>query len=92
MTPEDSHQFSHQLITRRDLFEFKNTLLAELKEIMNSNPQPQKWIRSADVRLMLKISPATLQTLRINGTLNYSKIGGIIYYKTEEIQKLLENS
>lgn len=92
MTPEETTQFSHQLITKGDLFEFKNALFAELKEIMTSNPQPQKWIRSADVRLMLKISHATLQTLRINGTLNYSKIGGIIYYKAEEIQKLLENS
>jgi hypothetical protein len=92
MTPEDFPQFSHQLITKRDLFEFKNVLLTELKEIMNCNSQPPKWIRSADVRLMLKISPATLQTLRINGTLNYSKIGGIIYYKAAEIQKLLENS
>ena len=27
MTPEDSHQFSHQLITRRDLFEFKNRFI-----------------------------------------------------------------
>lgn len=91
MKPEDLSQFSHQLITIGDLFEFKNTLLAELKEIMISNPQPHKWIRSADVRFMLKISPATLQTLRINGTLNYSKIGGIIYYKADDIQKLLEN-
>ena len=34
---------------------------------------------------MLRISPGTLQNLRVNGTLAYTKIGGIIYYKYEDI-------
>lgn len=35
-------------------------------------------------------SPGTLQNLRINGTLNFTRIGSIIYYKQEDINKLLE--
>ena len=40
-------------------------------------------------KTVLQISPGTLQNLRINGTLPYTKIGGIIYYDTEEIQEIL---
>jgi len=39
---------------------------------------------------LLQVSPGTLQNLRINGTLPYTKVGGIIYYDTEEIQKVME--
>jgi len=39
---------------------------------------------------MLKISPGTLQNLRVNGTIRYTKIGGILYYKQEDIHRLLE--
>jgi hypothetical protein len=38
---------------------------------------------------MLQISPGTLQNLRINGTLPFSKMGGIIYYDIEDIQKVM---
>ena len=36
-------------------------------------------LKSKDVRDMLGISAGTLQTLRINGTLAWSKIGGTYY-------------
>lgn len=90
MASKKNSLFANQLITKEDLEEFKNTLLAEIREIINYNPQPQKWMRSADVRTMLQISPATLQTLRVNGTLQFSKIGKIFYYKSEEIEKLFK--
>jgi hypothetical protein len=38
--------------------------------------QSKQWLKSVDVRKMLNISPGTLQNLRINGTLRYTKIGG----------------
>jgi len=52
--------------------------------------QRKEWIRSAEVRRLLNISGGTLQNLRINGTLQYTKIGGIMYYKLEDIERLLE--
>jgi len=30
--------------------------------------------------------------LRVNGTLRYTKIGGLLYYKLEDIEKLLEGN
>ena len=38
---------------------------------------------------LLQVSPGTLQNLRINGTLPYTKVGGIIYYDSEEIQNVM---
>ena len=80
-----------EMITREDLTVFKNELLAEMKKIMAlGQGQSKQWLKSNEVRKMLAISPGTLQNLRINGTLRYTKIGGMMYYKLENIQKLLE--
>jgi len=43
------------------------------------------------VKKLLGISPGTLQNLRINGTLPFTKIGGVILYDYEDIQKMLSN-
>lgn len=80
-----------EIITREDLNEFRNQLLNDLKEIILSKPhQTKQWLKSNEVRKLLNISPGTLQNLRINGTLSYTKIGGINYYKYDDIVKMLE--
>ncbi len=80
-----------ELITREDLREFKIDLLKEIKKIMQPGQgQSKQWLKSSEVRKLLNISPGTLQNLRINGTLRYTKIGGMMYYKLEDIHKLLE--
>ena len=80
-----------ELITKQDLREFKNDLLTEIKQIIKPGQgQSKQWLKSVEVRKLLNISPGTLQNLRINGTLRYSKIGGMMYYKLEDIHKLLE--
>ena len=56
----------------------------------NTDTSPKQWLKSAEVREILKISPGTLQNLRIKGTLKYKRIGGIIYYNYEDIVKMLE--
>lgn len=79
-----------EIITREDLNEFRHLLINDLREILNAKPvQEKQWLKSLDVRKILNISPGTLQNLRINGTLPYTKIGSIIYYKQEDINKLL---
>jgi hypothetical protein len=39
---------------------------------------------------LLSISPGTLQNLRINGTIPYTKIGGVLYYDADEINSVLK--
>ena len=50
------------------------------------------WLDGSDVMRALHISPRTLQTLRSNGTLPYSHIGGKIFYKREVLEDLLERN
>ena len=82
-----------EVITREDLNEFRDLLLNDLKEIIVTKPQNQKrWLKSSEVKNLLNVSAGTLQNLRINGTLSYSKIGGMIFYSSETIEKLLEHN
>lgn len=43
------------------------------------------------VKELLKISTGTLQNLRINGSLSFTRIGGTLYYNYKDIEKMLEN-
>jgi len=81
-----------EIITKEDLKQFKSEMLTEIKQLIKPGEQGQakQWLKSAEVRKLLNISPGTLQNLRINGTLRYTKIGGMMYYKLEDITKLLE--
>jgi len=82
-----------EVITREDLNEFRTILLADLKEILQTKTQPTKqWLKSNEVRKLLNISPGTLQNLRVNGTITYTKIGGILYYSNADLEKLLESN
>ncbi|WP_091155752.1 helix-turn-helix domain-containing protein [Mucilaginibacter pineti] len=80
-----------EVITKEDLREFKNEMLSEIARLMRPGQgQSKQWLKSAEVRKLLKISPGTLQNLRINGTLRFTRIGSLLYYKQEDINKLLE--
>lgn len=48
-----------------------------------------EWLDTQEVCLLLDASPRTLQTLRENGTLAYSRISHKVYYRPEDIQKIL---
>ncbi len=82
-----------EVITREDLNEFRSLLLSDLNAMFNSKqPQPKQWLKSSEVRKLLNISSGTLQNLRVNGTITYTKIGGILYYSNSDLQKLLESN
>jgi len=50
------------------------------------------WLDNQDVLQTLHISKRTLQTLRSNGTIPYSKIQGKFYYKVSDIEQLLQDN
>jgi hypothetical protein len=85
---------SDQLITQGDLVDFKNEMLTEFKRIIKeSMGEPGKrWLKSCEVKKMLGISHGFLQTLRDNGTLPFTKIGGSIYYDFEDITKMMASN
>ena len=78
-------------VTVADLQQLKVELLREIKKVISIQPVlPQKpWLKSHEVRKLLKISPGTLQHLRDSGQLKFSKVGGIIFYDVKEIERLL---
>jgi hypothetical protein len=82
------------IITTDDLRDFKIELLDDIKTILSKQTSGtlKKYLKSSEVMEMLQISPGTLQNLRINGTLPYSKMGGIIFYDSEDIQKVMNDS
>ncbi|MBP4141980.1 helix-turn-helix domain-containing protein [Flavobacterium sp. P4023] len=82
-----------EILTKEDLNQFHKSLLEDIKEILKGkNQQAKKWLKSTEVRKLLNISPGTLQNLRINGTLTYTKIGGIVYYDHSDIEKVLNGN
>jgi hypothetical protein len=79
-----------EILTREDLAVFKAELLTGLRELITSHPaQPRKWLKSYEVKELLNISSGTLQNMRINGTLSYTKVGGLIFYDYADIEKLM---
>jgi len=85
--------FAHQLITIDDLLQFKRQLLDELLVLLKSHGGiiPKRWMKSHEVRRLLKISPGTLQTLKTSGIIPYTKMGGVHFYDHDDIQQVLES-
>ena len=83
------------IITTDDLREFKTELLEDLKKILKEQgcqSEQKQWLKSAEVRKLLNITPGTLQNLRVNGTLSFTRIGSIIFYNYNEIEKIINGN
>ena len=65
-------------------------------ETTNTNPISstplEDWIDNYTVIHMLHISARTLQTLRTNNTLPYSRINNKIYYRRQDLQQVLADN
>jgi len=84
--------FRDQLVTVADLEQFKEDLLLSLSRLINehSAPTPKKWLKTYEVKKLLALSNGTLQTLRSNGTLPFTKIGNTAYYEMRDIEKIMQ--
>lgn len=83
-----------EIITTSDLQNFKVEMLEGIKLLLQevNNSPSKRWLKSSEVRKILNVSPGTLQNLRLNGALPYTKIGGVIYYDSADIQQMLEEN
>jgi hypothetical protein len=84
---------SIEVITKEDLREFRMLLLNDIKQLVipKEASRAKPWLKNGEVRQLLHISSNTLQRLRISGKLRSSKIGGIHFYKYEDIEKLINS-
>jgi hypothetical protein len=86
------------IITQEDLAQFKIELLEELREIISRPAEKEtkkaeaRWLKSHQVQRLLSISPGTLQNLRINGTIPFTKVGGVILYSQEDINNVMQKN
>lgn len=78
-------------VTVADLQQLKAELLREIKKLSGNQPAltPRPWLKSHEVRKLLKISHGTLQHLRDSGKLKFSKVGGIFYYEVRDIEEMM---
>ena len=80
-----------EIITKEDLQQLRLQILNDIRQLMT--PADVKlvkpWLKNSEVRKLLNISSNTIQRLRIAGKLRSSKVGGIHYYRYEDIEKLL---
>lgn len=86
---------AEQFVTRDDLRQFKEDLLGEIKSLLrskNPNLSQKEWLKAFEVRKLLGISNGTLQNMRINGTIAFTRIGGLTFYRYEDIVKLMEEN
>jgi len=85
---------SVEIVTKEDLQIFRIQLLDDLKKVLASNrhveEQPE-WIKSNEVRRIVKASPGTLHNLRVSGKLNPVKISGSWRYSLVEVNALFNN-
>jgi len=79
-----------ELVTKEDLDNFRQTLLTDLTRMLKRPDPAQPWLKSYEVRKLLKISAGTLHRLRAKGILPFSRVGGTFLYKYEDVQKLVE--
>ena len=81
-----------QLITLGDLADFKSELIQDLtvvcKQLTHQNDK--QWLKSHEVRKLLGISPGTLQTLRDNGTIAFTRIGNVMFYNKDDINNMMD--
>ena len=84
----------NQLVTLDDLDNFKAELVGAVKQLLNftQGPPVKRWVKAAEARKLIGVSPGKLQVIRDSGLLSYTRIGGNIYYDQEDLHRLFEEN
>ena len=77
--------------TYEELLTSFNSFVSQMKAMADRGTDKRlgEWLDNQDVCQILNISPRTLQTLRQNGTLAYSQIEHKVYYKPEDVERII---
>lgn len=80
------------IVTKNDLEEFKTDLLSELRQLISPPAFEQVgYLKSREVKKLLKISDSTLQSYRDTGKIAATKVGGIYFYPRSSIENIFSN-
>ena len=82
-----------EVITKEDLQEFRVQLLNDIRQLLapKEGKLIKPWLKNAEVRKLLGISANTIQRLRVAGKLRSTKVGGVHFYRYEDIEKLMNS-
>jgi len=81
-----------EIATKADIEKLKVEILEELRKCRLTGAKissSKEWLKSYEVCNLLSISKGTLASYRRNGTLRHSKIGGLMYYKLQDLEALM---
>ncbi len=79
--------------TKQELEELRSEIQSELKNhFKGKHFSGKKLLKSSQVRELLNVSISTLQNLRSNGTIPFTKVGGHTLYAYEDILEILEKN
>ena len=81
VTKEDLRQFGLELLCNI------GTLMTQTREVQNEIVD-QEWIKSKKVRLLMNMSPGSIQNLRVTQKVRFKKILGSYYYNKVNLLKL----
>jgi hypothetical protein len=81
----------NQLVTLDDLEKFRVKMMMDIKMLLEGHTAkpPKRWLKSREVKQLLKISGGTLQHLRNTGQLPSKKVGGLVFYDAAEVDLTL---
>jgi hypothetical protein len=76
----------------KELFEPLLQRISQLEEKLNYASSDSEYYRNKDLKKKFGLSDKTIQTYREVNILPFTFIGGIYYYRVEEINQILENN
>ncbi|MBI3137226.1 MAG: helix-turn-helix domain-containing protein [Sphingobacteriales bacterium] len=78
-------------VTAGDLLLLREELFREMNKVMGVREAIPKrpWLKSHEVRRLLKISSGTLQHMRDSGKLKFTRVGGIFFYDVKDIEGMM---
>ena len=84
----------HKLVTAADLEDFKQDMISVISQLLAfaKGPPAKRWVKAAEARRLIGVSPGKLQVIRDSGLLAFTRIGGNIYYDQEDLYKLFEQN
>lgn len=86
---------SINLVTKQELLVIKAEILLEIRTLLTTTPPkvPQRqWLKTWEVKEMLGISLGTLRNMRKNGKIEYTKVGGLLFYNYHHVVQLIEKN
>lgn len=78
-----------EIVTLEKFNDFEDRIFKELEKLSKFSSSENRWLKSNDVKDLQGISHGKLQDLRDRGLILFTKLGGVIFYDRNEIEKML---